>query len=39
MAEAVEFEDIAQAGNFGPRDPGEALLAFVERREPRFTRE
>jgi 2-(1,2-epoxy-1,2-dihydrophenyl)acetyl-CoA isomerase len=39
MADAVEFEDIAQAGNFGSRDTAEAILAFVERREPRFTGE
>jgi enoyl-CoA hydratase/carnithine racemase len=39
MADAVEFEDIAQAGSFGSRDTAEAILAFVERREPRFTGE
>lgn len=39
MADAVEFEDIAQAGNFGSRDTAEAILAFVEHREPHFTGE
>ena len=39
MADAVEFEDIAQAGNFGSRDTAEAILAFVEHRDPRFTGE
>jgi 2-(1,2-epoxy-1,2-dihydrophenyl)acetyl-CoA isomerase len=39
MAEALEFEDVAQAANFGARDTAEALTAFVERRAPRFTGE
>jgi 2-(1,2-epoxy-1,2-dihydrophenyl)acetyl-CoA isomerase len=39
MAEALEFEDLVQAANFGSRDTAEAMLAFLERREPRFTGE
>ena len=39
MAEAVELEDLVQAANFGSRDTAEAMLAFLERREPRFTGE
>ncbi len=39
MADAVEFEDIAQAGNFRSRDTAEAILAFIERRDPHFTGE
>ena len=37
MAEALEFEDVAQAANFGSRDTAEAMAAFLERRDPRFT--
>jgi 2-(1,2-epoxy-1,2-dihydrophenyl)acetyl-CoA isomerase len=37
MAEALEFEDLVQAANFGSRDTAEAMRAFLERREPRFT--
>ncbi len=37
MAEALEFEDLTQAANFGSEDTAEALRAFLERREPRFT--
>jgi 2-(1,2-epoxy-1,2-dihydrophenyl)acetyl-CoA isomerase len=37
MAEALEFEDLTQAANFGSADTAEALTAFLERREPRFT--
>lgn len=39
MAEAVEFEDVAQAMNFSSKDTAEAMLAFAERREPRFSGE
>jgi 2-(1,2-epoxy-1,2-dihydrophenyl)acetyl-CoA isomerase len=39
MAEALEFEDLVQAANFGSSDTAEAMLAFLERREPRFTGE
>jgi 2-(1,2-epoxy-1,2-dihydrophenyl)acetyl-CoA isomerase len=39
MAEALEFEDVAQSLAFSSRDTAEAMLAFVEKREPRFTGE
>ena len=39
MAEALEFEDLAQAANFGSKDTAEAMTAFLERRDPRFTGE
>jgi enoyl-CoA hydratase/carnithine racemase len=39
MAEAVEFEDVAQSLAFSSRDTAEAMLAFVEKREPNFTGE
>jgi 2-(1,2-epoxy-1,2-dihydrophenyl)acetyl-CoA isomerase len=39
MAEAVEFEDVAQSLMFSSRDTAEAMLAFVEKRDPRFTGE
>lgn len=39
MAEALEFEAVAQAANLSSRDTAEAMLAFIEKREPRFTGE
>jgi 2-(1,2-epoxy-1,2-dihydrophenyl)acetyl-CoA isomerase len=39
MAEALEFEDVAQSLAFGSRDTREAMLAFVEKRDPEFTGE
>lgn len=39
MAEAIESEDLAQALMFSSRDTAEALIAFVDKREPRFTGE
>lgn len=39
MAEAVESEGVAQALMFSSRDTAEAMIAFVEKREPRFTGE
>ena len=39
MAEAIEFEDVAQALMFSSRDTAEAMIAFMEKREPRFTGE
>jgi 2-(1,2-epoxy-1,2-dihydrophenyl)acetyl-CoA isomerase len=37
MADALEFEDIAQVLNFQSADTAEAVLAFVEKRAPTFT--
>jgi enoyl-CoA hydratase/carnithine racemase len=37
MSEALEFEDTAQALNFGAKDTAEAMLAFLEKRDPHFT--
>ena len=36
LAQALEAEAQAQTVNFGTKDTAEAMLAFVERREPRF---
>ncbi len=38
MAEAIESEGVAQALMFSSRDTAEAMIAFIEKREPRFTR-
>jgi len=37
LAEALEFEDLAQVMNFQSADTAEAMLAFVQKREPKFT--
>jgi 2-(1,2-epoxy-1,2-dihydrophenyl)acetyl-CoA isomerase len=37
MAEAVEAEGVAQSLMFTSRDTAEAMLAFLQKREPRFT--
>jgi enoyl-CoA hydratase/carnithine racemase len=39
MSEAIEFEDVAQALMFTSGDTAEAMIAFVQKREPRFTGE
>ena len=39
MAEALEFEDVAQSLAFSSRDTREAMMAFVEKRAPEFTGE
>ncbi len=39
MAEALEFEDVAQTMNFSSKDTAEAMLAFVQKRDPKFTGE
>ncbi len=36
MAEALEFEDVAQSLAFSSRDTAEAMAAFVEKRDPKF---
>ena len=36
MADALEFEDVAQTMNFGSADTAEAMRAFVEKRAPEF---
>lgn len=36
MAEALEFEDVAQTMNFSTKDTAEAMLAFVQKRDPNF---
>jgi 2-(1,2-epoxy-1,2-dihydrophenyl)acetyl-CoA isomerase len=37
MADALEFEDVAQALMFHSADTAEAIAAFVQKREPRFS--
>jgi 2-(1,2-epoxy-1,2-dihydrophenyl)acetyl-CoA isomerase len=37
MGEALEFEDVAQSLAVHSADTREAMLAFIERREPKFT--
>jgi enoyl-CoA hydratase/carnithine racemase len=39
MADALEFEDVAQALNFSSADTAEAMLAFAQKRDPKFTGE
>jgi 2-(1,2-epoxy-1,2-dihydrophenyl)acetyl-CoA isomerase len=39
MADALEFEDVAQAMNFSSKDTAEAMLAFIQKRDPTFTGE
>ena len=39
MADALEFEDIAQALNFSSADTAEAMAAFVQKRDQKFTGE
>jgi 2-(1,2-epoxy-1,2-dihydrophenyl)acetyl-CoA isomerase len=39
MGEAIESEGVAQALMFSSRDTAEAMIAFIDKREPRFTGE
>lgn len=39
MGDALEFEDIAQSLNFSSADTAEAMAAFVQKRDPKFTGE
>jgi len=39
MAEALEYEAVAQVVNFGSKDTAEAILAFIEKRDANFTGE
>src|SRR6266487_4061217 len=39
MADALEFEDTAQAMNFASKDTAEAMVAFLQKRDPTFTGE
>jgi enoyl-CoA hydratase/carnithine racemase len=39
MADALEFEDTAQAMNFASKDTAEAMAAFLQKRDPKFTGE
>jgi 2-(1,2-epoxy-1,2-dihydrophenyl)acetyl-CoA isomerase len=39
MADALEFEDVAQTMNFSSKDTAEAIAAFVQKRDPKFTGE
>ncbi len=37
LAQALEYEATCQAVNFGSADTAEAMLAFVQKRDPKFT--
>jgi len=37
LAQALEYEATCQTVNFGSADTAEAMLAFVQKREPKFT--
>jgi 2-(1,2-epoxy-1,2-dihydrophenyl)acetyl-CoA isomerase len=39
MAEAIEFEDVTQSLMFTSRDTAEAMIAFLQKRDPKFTGE
>jgi 2-(1,2-epoxy-1,2-dihydrophenyl)acetyl-CoA isomerase len=39
MSEALELEDIAQSLAFSSRDTAEAMMAFIQKRDPSFTGE
>jgi enoyl-CoA hydratase/carnithine racemase len=39
LSEALEFEDTSQAMMFGTKDTAEAVVAFIEKRDPHFTGE
>jgi enoyl-CoA hydratase/carnithine racemase len=39
MADALEFEDTAQSMNFASKDTAEAMVAFLQKREPKFSGE
>jgi 2-(1,2-epoxy-1,2-dihydrophenyl)acetyl-CoA isomerase len=39
MAEALEFEDVAQSLAAASKDTSEAMVAFLQKREPQFTGE
>jgi enoyl-CoA hydratase/carnithine racemase len=36
MADALEFEDVAQTMHFSTKDTAEAMLAFMQKRDPKF---
>jgi 2-(1,2-epoxy-1,2-dihydrophenyl)acetyl-CoA isomerase len=37
LAQALEYEATCQTVNFGSADTAEAMLAFVQKRDPKFT--
>lgn len=39
MAEALENEDVAQSLAFSSKDTAEAMAAFLQKRDPKFTGE
>jgi 2-(1,2-epoxy-1,2-dihydrophenyl)acetyl-CoA isomerase len=39
MAEAIDFESVAQSAMFSSSDTAEAMIAFAQKREPKFTGE